>query len=513
VSNALRLHPDDDVVIAKARIAAGTQLETDAGWVAVSGDIPAGHKIAVRARAAGDPVRRYGQIIGFATVAIAPGEHVHRHNLGAGELTQHFEAAVEARRTRYREASEMRTFDAYVRGDGRVGTRNYVLVVPTVNCSATVVRMVGERFRDVRRAYPHVDGVVAISHKTGCGLVAQGDDHRLLQRVIDGYAHHPNVGATVIVSLGCEVNQAEPIVQLGLRGAAQSSLAEPGKRLPVVTIQREGGTRQAVEAAVAEIARLLPQVDAARRTPRPASDLVVATNCGGSDGYSGITANPALGWAMDEIVRYGGTALLAETPEIHGAEQLLVRRARNENVARKLLARIAWWEAHLARHGARMDHNPSPGNISGGITTVYEKALGGVAKAGTTELVDVLDYAERVHEHGLVFMDTPGYDPVSVTGLVAGGANLICFTTGRGSVFGCKPAPSIKVATNTPMYEHMTDDMDVNAGVILSGTPVEEVGRQIFEEVLAVASGKRTKSEQSGVGEEEFAPWSIGPTL
>ena len=505
MSDTLRLHPDDDVVIAKARVVAGARLDTDTGPVALIADVPAGHKICVRARAAGEPVRRYGQIIGFATVPIAPGEHVHRHNLGAGELTQHFEAAVEARPTRYHNGSEMRTFDGYLRADGRVGTRNYLLVIPTVNCSATVARMVGERFRDVRRDHPNVDGVVAISHKTGCGLVAQGDDHRLLQRVIDGYAHHPNVGATVIVSLGCEVNQSEPIVQLGVAAHA--------KRLPVITIQREGGTRHAVEAAASEIARLLPQVDDARRTARPASDLVVATNCGGSDSYSGITANPALGWAMDEIVRYGGTALLAETPEIHGAEQLLVRRARSAAVAHKLLSRIAWWEAHLARHGARMDHNPSPGNIAGGITTVYEKALGGVAKAGTTELVDVLDYAERVHEHGLVFMDTPGYDPVSVTGLVAGGANLICFTTGRGSVFGCRPTPSLKLATTSMLYRHMIDDMDLDCGTILDGASIADVGRQILDEIFAVASGKPTKSEQLGIGSEEFAPWQTGPTL
>ena len=504
----LRLHPDDDVAIAKLKLSAGTPIETEAGLVALATDVPAGHKIAVRGRAAGDPMRRYGQIIGFATVPIAPGEHVHRHNLGIGALHPRLEVAAEGRPTRYHPASEMRTFDGFVRPDGRVGTRNYVLVIPTVNCSATVVRMVAERFRDVRRDYPHVDGVVALPHKSGCGLVAQGDDHQLLQRVITGYANRPNVGATVVVSLGGEVNQPEPLVQLALAAAPAA-----GKRLPVVTIQREGGTRQAVEAAAAEIARQLPRVDAARRTPRPASDLVVATNCGGSDGYSGITANPALGRAMDELVRYGGTALLAETPEIHGAEQLLVRRARNDAVARKLLARIAWWEAHLARHGAKTDHNPSPGNIAGGITTVYEKALGGVAKAGTTQLVDVIDYAERVKEHGLVFMDTPGYDPVSVTGLVAGGANVVCFTTGRGSVFGCKPAPSIKLATSSALYRRMADDMDIDCGTILDGASLDEVGRQILDEILAVASGKPTKSELLGIGDEEFAPWQTGPTL
>ncbi|HEY0990828.1 MAG TPA: altronate dehydratase family protein [Kofleriaceae bacterium] len=507
--STLRLHPDDDVVIAKLRLAAGTTVETDAGPVVLAANVPAGHKIATRARAAGEPVRRYGQVIGFASVAIAPGEHVHQHNLTAGALEQRFEVAVDGVPTRAHPAAEMRMFDGYLRDDGRVGTRNYLLVVPTVNCSATVVRMVGERFRDVTRDFPNVDGVVALAHKTGCGLVAQGDDHRILQRVIAGYASHPNVGATVMVSLGCEVNQAGPILQL----AAPSKNGAPPGRPPVITIQREGGTRKAVEAAVGEIARLLPHVDAARRTPRPASDLVVATNCGGSDGYSGITANPALGWAMDEIIRYGGTALLAETTEIYGAEQLLVRRARNERVARKLLDRIAWWEAYLARHGATMDHNPSPGNIVGGITTVYEKALGGIAKAGTTQLVDVIDYAEAVKEKGLVFMDTPGFDPVSVTGLVAGGANVIAFTTGRGSVFGCKPTPSIKLATTSALYRHMTDDMDLDCGTILDGASIADVGRQILDEILAVASGKRTKSELLDIGAEEFAPWQPGPTM
>jgi len=507
--STLRLHPDDDVVIAKLRLAAGACVETDAGPVVLAANVPAGHKIAIRARATGEPVRRYGQVIGFATAPIAPGEHVHQHNLTGGALDQRFQVAVEGEPTRMRAAAETRRFDGYLRDDGRVGTRNYVLVMPTVNCSAAVARMVGERFRDVTRDYPNVDGVVAIAHKSGCGLVSQGDDHRILQRVIAGYASHPNVGATVVISLGCEVNQAQPIVQL----AVSPPYSAPSGRPPVITIQREGGTRKAVEAAVAEIAQLLPRVNAARRVPCPASDLVVATNCGGSDGYSGITANPALGWAMDEIVRYGGTALLAETTEVYGAEQLLVRRARNPAVARKLLDRIAWWETYLERHGAKMDHNPSPGNIVGGITTVYEKALGGITKAGTTQLVDVIEYAERVKEKGLVFMDTPGFDPVSVTGLVAGGANVICFTTGRGSVFGCKPTPSIKLATTSTLYRHMSDDMDLDCGTILDGASIPEVGRQILDEILSVASGKRTKSELLDIGAEEFAPWQPGPTL
>jgi len=502
----LKLHPDDDVVIAKTALARGTLVPTADGPVPLAVDVPAGHKIAIRPRAAGEPVHRYGQVIGVASTAIAAGAHVHKHNLEAAPLREGAKIGVAPASVVYHPQETMRTFDGYLRADGRAGTRNYIVVVPTVNCSATVTKMVGERFRDVTRDYPHVDGVVALTHKMGCGLVASGQDHLVLQRVLAGYANHPNVAACVFVGLGCEVNQPEPIVQL-----ARSAPA--GERPPVVVIQREGGTRKAVEAAVAEVTRLLPRANAARRTPRPASDLVVATNCGGSDGYSGITANPALGWAVDELIRFGGTAVLGETTEIYGAEQLLVSRATSPAVGQKLLDRLAWWETYLAAHGARMDHNPSPGNAAGGITTVAEKALGGIAKGGTTPLVDVIDYAERISAKGLVYMDTPGYDPVSVTGLVAGGANLICFTTGRGSVFGCKPVPSLKLATNSMLYRHMTDDMDLDCGVILEGASIEEVGRNIFEEMLAAASGQRTKSELLGMGDEEFVPWQSGPTV
>jgi altronate hydrolase len=504
--STLKLHPADDVIIAKARLSRGTMVETVAGAMPVASDIPSGHKVAFRARAAGDPVLRYGQIIGFATAPIAPGEHVHQHNLHPGTLRQTFEVGVDAGTVAYHPPESMRTFEGYLRPDGRVGTRNYILVLPTVNCSATVTRMVSDRFRDVTRDHPNVDGVLALTHRTGCGLVASGADHQVLQRVLAGYANHPNVAACVFIGLGCEVNQPQQVVEITRRGAR-------GERPRVVVIQREGGTRNAVEATTAAIADLLPQANAARRTTRPASDLVVATNCGGSDSYSGITANPALGWAVDELVRFGGTGVLAETTEIVGAEQSLIRRAKSETVARKLLDRIAWWETYLAAHGAKLDHNPSPGNIAGGITTVFEKALGGVAKGGTTPLVDVIEYAERIVEKGLVYMDTPGFDPVSVTGLVAGGANIVCFTTGRGSVFGCKPVPSLKLATNSALYRHMTDDMDIDCGVIIEGTPLAEVGRQIFEEILAVASGKKTKSEELGMGDEEFAPWQPGPTL
>lgn len=506
---AIVLRAEDDVAIAKQGLAAGTVLEDVTGRFEVRQDIKPGHKVARRAVAAGQPVRRYGQIIGFATRDIAAGDHVHIHNLAVGELAaDRYEVGVDVRPVQYYPPEQMRYFDGFKREDGRVGTRNYVAIVSTVNCSASVSQFVKDRFRDVQRDYPNVDGVIAITHKSGCGTRLFGEDHLALQRVLAGYAKHPNVAAYILIGLGCEVNQAAVMVE-------RQKMALPGhpeRRPTILTIQETGGIRKTVERAAAEIAKVLPQANAARRTRQPVSELVLATNCGGSDGNSGITANPALGWAVDELVRYGGTGVLAETPEIYGAEHLLVRRAINEGVAKKLLDRYQWWEWYC-RGLEALDNNPAPGNKAGGITTVYEKALGGVTKGGTTPLMDVFLYGEPITTRGFVFMDTPGHDPVSITGLVAGGCNMICFTTGRGSVFGGKPVPSIKLATNSLVYRHLEEDMDINCGVILEGTPVEEAGRRIFEAIIAVASGQRTKSELAGVGEEEFAPWIIGPVL
>jgi altronate hydrolase len=502
----LRLHPDDDVVIAIAALAEGTPVETEAGLVELQRPVAAGHKVATRARAVGEPVRRYGQVIGVASAPIRPGDHVHVHNLRPRD-TVLGKVAASASRAASIGSAEPRYFQGYFRPDGRVGTRNYVAIVSTVNCSASVSHLVRDRFRDVTRDYPNVDGVIALTHKGGCGHVVDGEDHMLLGRVLAGYAHHPNVAAYIILGLGCEVAQAAPMVE-----RHRLSLLS-GERAPVLEIQREGGVRKTVEAAVAAVSRLLPAADSARRSKRPAADLVLGTNCGGSDGYSGITANPALGWAFDETVRSGGTGVLAETTEIFGAEHLLAGRAKNEEVAKKLLERVEWWRGYLRLHGADVASNPSPGNVAGGITTIAEKSLGAVAKSGTTPLVAVVGYGEQIPREGFVYMDTPGYDPVSVTGLVAGGVNVLCFTTGRGSVFGCKPVPSIKLATNSALYRRMEDDMDVDCGVILEGQSTDEVGRRIFDEVLAVASGKRTKSEIAGLGEAEFAPWMRGPVL
>ncbi|HVR63859.1 MAG TPA: altronate dehydratase family protein [Polyangia bacterium] len=509
LDDAILLHPRDDVAIARKDLTAGSAVVVGGATLSLRTDVPAGHKVARRSIAAREPVRRYGQIIGFASTAIDAGEWVHVHNLTIGERSQRYEVGTDARPVDFYPPGQARFFDGFARPDGRVGTRNYVAVLSTVNCSASVSQFVRERFRDVKRAYPNVDGVIALTHKSGCGQVLGGEDHRLLERVMAGYARHPNVAAYVLVGLGCEVNQAPALIERH----KLSLLDDPAQRPPLITIQEAGGVRKAVDAAAEAVARLLPRANEARRTRQPLAQLVLATNCGGSDGNSGITANPALGWAVDELVRHGGTGVLAETTEIDGAEQLLVARARSQAVADKLLGRIDWWRRHLARFGAETNHNPAPGNKAGGLTTVFEKSLGGIAKGGTTPLCDVYEYGEAITSKGFVFMDTPGHDPVSVTGLVAGGANVICFTTGRGSVFGCKPTPSIKLATNTRLYQRMEDDMDINCGVILEGASVADVGRQVFEEIVAVASGKPSKSELSGVGEEEFAPWMLGPVL
>jgi len=506
---AILLAPGDDVAVAREPLAAGTQLHFQGTCLEVKGDLPAGHKIALRAVPLGGPVRKYGQIIGFATRPIQPGEQVHLHNLGIQDFVRDYAFATDVVEPDYVPEAQRRTFEGYRREDGRVGTRNYVLVLSTVNCSATAARRIAERFRDcVSRDFPHVDGVVALTHQGGCGSNPRATGAIWLQRVLAGYAQHPNVAGYLLVGLGCECNQARSLIES--YGLSQRGTASPP---PVISIQEVGGLAKAVEAGVREVAKLLPVANACRRTPQPASKLVLGTECGGSDAHSGITANPAVGWAADEIVRQGGTVILGETPEMYGAEHLLTRRARRADIGEKLIERLRWWQRYLAFFDCEINNNPAPGNQEGGLTNIYEKSLGAIAKGGTTPVNAVYEYAQRVTASGLVLMDTPGYDPPSVAGLVAGGANLIVFTTGRGSVFGCKPVPSLKVASHSRLYHHLSDDMDINAGVILEGRTVAEVGRQIFEALLAVASGQPTRSEAQGVGEEEFVPWYLGPTL
>jgi altronate hydrolase len=501
----IRLHPGDSVVIARATLLPGTPV---ADGVAAAERIPAGHKVAVRPIATGEPVRRYGQIIGFATADIAPGRHVHVHNSGMGDFAKDYAYGVDARPTDFTNAPA--GFMGIRRPDGRVATRNYIGILTSVNCSAHVAGLIADVFRrnpftghDPLADFPNVDGVVALTHKTGCGM-AEGEPLTLLRRTLAGYARHVNFSHVIALGLGCEVNQLSGLI-------SEQRLAG---RLRALDIQSLGGSRRAVEAGVAFVREVLAESNQITREPVSASELCVALQCGGSDGYSGVSANPALGAASDLVVRHGGTVILSETPETYGAEHLLTRRAVSQEVGEKLVALMRWWEEYTKREGAEMNANPSPGNKAGGLTTILEKSLGAMAKAGSTNLVDVVRYAEPVTAKGFVFMDTPGFDPVAATGQVAGGANMVCFTTGRGSVFGCKPSPSIKLATNTPMYTRMEDDMDVNCGTILDGDEtVQECGQRIFELMLHVASGERTKSEQFDFGAAEFAPWVIGATM
>ncbi|WP_448059522.1 UxaA family hydrolase [Cellulomonas hominis] len=499
---ALLLRPADDVAVATRELAAGTVLRHGDGLVEVARAVPRGHKLAVRALARGDQVHKYGQVIGRTSAPVAPGDHVHAHNLVMDRVEQEYEFGTA--RVRLPAPARVRTFDGYLRADGRVGTRAYIGIVTSVNCSASTARMIADQFRGpVLAAYPHVDGVVALTHDSGCGLVPASEGGQVLRRTLRGYACHPNLAGLLVLGLGCEM--------LSVQGLLTDLPVPADTLVEHLTIQEQGGIRRSVRAGVEAVTAMLAQVERRRRQPVPASALVLGLNCGGSDGYSGITANPALGYASDLLVAQGGTSVLAETPEVFGAEHLLTRRAVSEAVGRRLLDRIDWWQDYVARGGGTLDNNPSPGNKAGGLTTILEKSLGAVAKAGTAELVAVHEYAEQVTEHGLTFMDTPGYDPVSVTGLVAGGATVVCFTTGRGSVLGCKPSPSLKIATNTEVFERMREDMDLNAGGIVDGTTtIEQVGTEIFEAVLAVASGRPTVSEELDLGRDEFVPWQLG---
>ncbi len=498
----IRLNPLDNVLIARQALPQGLRLDAEA--ITVRQPIPSGHKVATERVEQGQPLRRYGQIIGFASQAIDAGDHVHVHNVQMGDFARDYAFGVDTRSQPGLEAQ----FQGIVRADGRVATRNYIGILTSVNCSATVARAVADHFRrdihpEVLADYPNIDGVVALTHGAGCAVDPSGEALGLLRRTLAGYAVHPNFAAVLIIGLGCETNQIESLLETqGLQASAQ---------LRAFTIQGIGGTSKTIAAGIEQVKALLAEANQVQRQPVSARHLVVGLQCGGSDGYSGITANPALGNAVDRLVAAGGTAILSETPEIYGAEHLLTRRAVSREVGEKLVARIRWWEDYCQRMNAELNNNPSAGNKAGGLTTILEKSLGAVAKAGSSNLVDVYQYAEAVRAQGLVFMDTPGYDPVSATGQVAGGANLIAFTTGRGSAYGCAPAPSIKLATNNRVFEHQEEDMDVNCGGIADGsTSIEERGAFIFEQMLRIASGERSKSELHGYGQNEFVPWQIG---
>jgi len=496
--NTVRLSDADNVVTAIRQLVPG---EDGAGEL-----IPRGHKLATVSIAKGAPVLKYAQIIGYAAEDIAAGAHVHTHNLEFRNVDTDYAFSTNLRPVT--PVAEPDMFMGYRRASGRVGTRNFIAVLTSVNCSATAARMIAAHFTpDLLANYPNVDGVVAFVHGTGCGMAGQGSDgFEALQRVMWGYARHPNIGGVLMAGLGCEMNQIDWLVEAyGLT---------PGPLFQSMNIQDVGGLRKTVDLGIAKIEAMLPLVNEVQREPCPASELMVALQCGGSDAWSGITANPAVGHACDLLVAQGGTGVLAETPEIYGAEHLLTARAVDDEVGGRLVDLIRWWEDYTARNKGSMDNNPSPGNKKGGLTTILEKSLGAAAKGGTTPLTGVYKYAEPVRARGFTFMDSPGYDPASVTGQIASGCNLVVFTTGRGSAFGSKPAPTVKVATNSEMFGRMTDDMDIDSGRVLSaGASVEEVGREIYDMWLRVASGEETKSEAQGLGDYEFVPWQIGAVM
>jgi altronate hydrolase len=505
-SVVLRLKPGDEVAIALRDIRAGEALPPFE--IVATTAIPFGHKVSLKALASGDVIHRLGQPIGVATAVIPAGAHVHLDNMGFEQSMAEHAIGTRLSNAVRLAPSDVPVFDGYLKADGKAATRNYIGVLTSVNCSALVTRMIADHFRHpaALAAHPGVDGVVALTHKSGCSVADGSMSMRMLRRTLAGYARHPNFAGVLLVGLGCEDNQLDKLIE-------EENLQRDAD-LTTLVIQETRGTRSSVARGIEIVEGMLERAAKAKRQPIPASELIVGLQCGGSDSFSGITANPALGAAVDRLVACGGTAILAETPEIYGAENLLLERAVTRDVGERLIGLLDWWEDYTRNEPQGFDNNPSPGNKAGGLTTILEKSLGAVAKGGSTNLVEVYGYGQPVDKRGLVFMDSPGFDPMSATGQVASGANLIAFTTGRGSCFGCRPAPSIKLATNTAMYDRMEDDMDINCGAILDGEKsIEEMGEDIFGAMLAAASGKATKSELLGYGEDEFAPWHVNAWL
>ncbi len=500
---SIKLNSNDNVSTAFVKISVGQMTQN----IIVQNEIPKGHKVALKNIDKGEKIIKYNQIIGFALKKISPGEHVHVKNTEFKNTDHDYEFSTSIKLPNFTPQMERPKFSGFKRSNGQVGTRNFVGILTSVNCSATAARNIADAFDErVLSHYPNVDGVISFTHGTGCGMADSGDGFEALQRVLLGYIQHPNLAGVLLIGLGCEANQIKFLLD------AYNLNENPF--FQTMTIQEVGGLRKTIEEGIKRINIMLPEINKLERSSQSVEHLTLALQCGGSDAWSGITSNPALGYAADLLIKNGGTAILAETPEIYGAEHLLTRRAINKKVGNKLVERILWWEDYVKRNNGSLNNNPSPGNKAGGLTTILEKSLGAAAKGGTTPLNDVLLYAEQAKTKGFLFMDSPGYDPASVTGQIASGCNIVSFTTGRGSAFGSKPSPSIKIATNSDMYNHMIEDMDVNAGkIVTNNESIESVGSEIFELLVKVASGKKSKSEKQGLGDLEFVPWQIGATM
>ena len=503
ISPLIRLHENDNVLVARVPLELGQALG-QLGGARVRAQVPAGHKIAASRIACGTPIRKLNTIIGVASRDIDAGEYVHGHNLTLVDYDRDPGFCLDVRPVDYLPPGERARFNGYMRPDGRVATRNFIGLLSSVNCSATVIRQIAAHFTpEILAPWPNIDGVVAFAHTSGCGMSSPSEHFDVLRRTLAGYARHPNLAGVLLVGLGCERNQVGSLLE--------SQGLQRGPALNTLVMQEVGGTRATIQAGIEAVMAMLPAANDVERVPVCASHLKIGLECGGSDGFSGITANPALGAAMDILVRHGGTAILSETPEIHGVETMLTRRAVSPEVGRKLLERLEWWRGYTAGQSTQFNGTVGPGNQQGGLANIFEKALGSIMKGGATPLQEVYQYAEPIDKTGLVFMDSPGYDPVAATGQIASGANLICFTTGRGSMFGSKPVPTIKLATNTPMFQRLEEDMDINCGLIVDGEcTIEEMGQRIFQHILRVASGESSKSELLGLGDNEFVPWHLG---
>ncbi|MCK8786230.1 altronate dehydratase family protein [Roseomonas sp. NAR14] len=498
----IRLDARDNVLVARLPVPAGTSVPSEN--TVTREDVPAGHKIAARWIAKGEKVLKYNTVIGYAAENLPPGTWMHSHNILFDAVEKDYAFGRDYVPTEYVPAAQRATFQGIVRADGRVGTRNYVGVFVLGNAGGTAARRIAGWFTTERLAdFPMVDGVVPYVHGQGDAVERSGEPLALLHRTLAGTIRHANTAAALVIAAGSEVDN--------LHGFLRAQGIEPGPTLRTLVIGETGGVRRAVEAGTALVREMLPAANDVRRRPVSVEHLTIGMQCGGSDGFSGLSANPALGAAMDILIRHGGTAILSETGEIFGAEHTLTQRAVTPEVGRKLVERMEWWLRYADGRDTQINGRVSPGNNAGGLANILEKSLGGSKKGGNSPLMEVYRYAEQVTTHGLVFMDTPGYDPVSATGQIAGGANMIMFTTGRGSCFGSVPAPTIKLASNTPMYERMKSDMDINCGVIIDGeSTVAAMGERIFAQLLRHASGERTRSELAGMGRDEFVPWPIG---
>lgn len=502
ISPVIRLDKEDNVVVARYDIPEGTEIPDEG--VTTLQPVPGGHKIAVCPIAKGEPIKKYNTIIGYAAEDIVPGTWMHSHNILFDEVNKDYAYSRDYKPVELIPEQDRATFMGIVREDGRVATRNIIAIVVCGNCAATVARKIAYYFDKERmKEWPNVNAVVPFITGIGCGMEMSGEPMDLLRRTICGTATNPNVAGSIILALGCERNNIDKMME----GAG----LKEGKMLRRLVTQECGGTRKTVEAGIQMVKEMMVEANKATRTRVPASELILALQCGGSDGYSGLSANPSLGRASDILIRNGGTVVLSETTELFGVEQTITCRAKTPEIGRKLVDHMNWWLKYNEGRDCQINGKVSPGNNAGGLSNVLEKSLGGAKKGGSTCLNEVYNYAEPITEKGLVIMDTPGYDPVSLTGQVAGGATICCFTTGRGSCIGRQDCPTIKIASNSPMYNRMEEDMDINCGQVIDGDKtLDEMGEIIFQRILDVASGAKTKSEALGVGYDEYVPWPIG---